>query len=369
MTRAALAALLAVASLWAGASFEESQARGRLAQQQGRIPEAAAAYREALAQKPDWAEGWWLLGGIEYSQDRFAACRDAFRKLTALDPKPGVGWALQGLCEYGAREYDAARVSLERARLQGVPAESPILPVTQYHLAVLRNAAGDFEAAMDVLYAMTAGANDPTDALLQAMGQSFLRIPALPDALPPKDRALVMLAGRGAYQVGAGGSAEARKIFDELVSKYPNTPNVHYGYGVFILAADADVALQYFKREIEISPKHVPARLQIAFEGLKRGDIETGLKAAEQAAELEPENFAARHAYGRLLLEAGRNAEAIAELETAVRLAPNSARTRLALSRAYGRAGRREDAEREQAEFKRLNEIAENTEHGIRGGQ
>ncbi len=360
MRAAALALVLAACpGLAASESFDEAQARGRRAQEQGRIPEAAEAYREALGLNPDWAEGWWLLGGISYAEDRYADCRDAFRRLTTLQPDAGVGWAFQGLCEYGAGEYDAARVSLERARERGVPAESPILPVTQYHLAVLRNQAGDFEAAMDVLNAMAAGSGEPSPGILQAMGQSFLRIPALPDALPATDREMVMLAGRGAYEVGAGASAEARKIFDQLVERYPATPNVHYGYGVFILAADADLALENFRREIEISPEHVPARLQVAFEGLKRGDVESGLEAAEQAAALEPENFAARHAYGRLLLEAGRVEESIEELETAVRLAPDSPRTRLALSRAYGRAGRREDAEREQGEFKKLSAAAQ----------
>jgi len=37
---------------------------------------------------------------------------------------------------------------------------------------------------------------------------------------------------------------------------YPDAPNVHYAYGVFLMNQDADAALKEFRRELEISPSH-----------------------------------------------------------------------------------------------------------------
>src|SRR5262249_25673985 len=64
-----------------------------------RPSEAAALYKQALAIRSDWAEGWMSLGGAAYQLDRYAECTDAFRKGIALSPKMGTGWAFLGLCE------------------------------------------------------------------------------------------------------------------------------------------------------------------------------------------------------------------------------------------------------------------------------
>ena len=150
---------------------------------------------------------------------------------------------------------------------------------------------------------------------------------------------------------------EAERNFGELVAKYPDTPNIHYSYGVFLLSGTPDRALKEFQRELELSPKHIRARLQIAFEYIARGEFAAGLDYARQAVELQPDSFAARNALGRILLETGDLDDAVRELEEGVRLAPDSPETRYALARAYQRAGRRDDAARERTEFARLDKV------------
>jgi predicted Zn-dependent protease len=96
------------------------------------------------------------------------------------------------------------------------------------------------------------------------------------------------------------------------------------------------------------------ARVQIAQEQLKRGEREAALPLATEAARLAPDNFVARRILGQVLLETGAVQEAIAELETAKGLQPDSPSVRFQLARAYQRAKRAADAERERAEFTRL---------------
>ena len=60
---------------------------------------------------------------------------------------------------------------------------------------------------------------------------------------------------------------------------------------------------------------------------------------------------------GRAFLEIGDNENAVKELETARQLAPGSPAVRFNLARAYTRVHRTADAEKERAEFQRLNQI------------
>src|SRR5688572_16277707 len=54
----------------AGASgFTTLSARADAAREAGRLDEAVALYRKALALRPAWKEGWWSLGTILYEQD------------------------------------------------------------------------------------------------------------------------------------------------------------------------------------------------------------------------------------------------------------------------------------------------------------
>src|SRR5204862_5733634 len=68
---------------------------------QNRLAEAEAAYRKALALRPDYAEAHWGLGATLYDRKRPAEAEAAFRKTLALrpdDPKAyyNLGLALSG---------------------------------------------------------------------------------------------------------------------------------------------------------------------------------------------------------------------------------------------------------------------------------
>jgi predicted Zn-dependent protease len=114
--------------------------------------------------------------------------------------------------------------------------------------------------------------------------------------------------------------------------------------------------MKEFRRELELSPAHYPAMVQMAFEYLKRDEYEQALPLAEKAVQLAPKMFAARNVLGRVLLELGQLERAIRELEEGTRLAPNSPEMHYALGRAYRRAGREADAKREVALFQKLQE-------------
>jgi tetratricopeptide (TPR) repeat protein len=339
-----------------GRIFDELESRATAAREADRTQEAMDLYRQALQVRDSWPEGWWYLGTLFYSADRYEEARDAFTRLVTLEPKGAAGFAMLGLCEFQLRQYDVALEHLQAGRALGLSANDQLSQVAWYHLALLLSRSGQPEAALQLLFGL-ARQQSKSPQILEALGIAGLDLPYLPTDLPPSRRELVLQAGRAEYDLGVRRMAEARKECEKLVADYPNAPNVHYMYGIFLMTENPDAALGEFRRELQVSPAHVKARLQIAFEYLKRNDCKPGLPYAEQAVQLAPLSFVAREALGRILLELGDVQRAVLELETGVKLAPDSPEAAYALSRAYTRAGRKDDAARVRAEFKRLDRM------------
>jgi len=172
------------------------------------------------------------------------------------------------------------------------------------------------------------------------------------------------MAGRGSYMMATRQTAAAGTAFQAMVERYPETPNVHYAYGVFLLIEQPDKAIEQFKRELALQPNHSASLLQIAYEYLKEKNAEAALPWAEQAVEVAPNSFGSHKALGEALLETGDIEGALRELQTAARLAPDSPSTRLSLARAFQRAGRTDDATREREEFARLDRLMRTTRSG-----
>jgi tetratricopeptide (TPR) repeat protein len=330
----------------------------------GKLEEALALYRKALAARTDWDEGHWYVATLLYELDRYAEAKDAFAEVLKREPTHAGALGLKGLCEFELRDYERALADLLEATRLGVSRSPGIATVVRYHTSILLTRFGEFEVANQMLTDLASESGE-TPQVIDAFGINVLRMPMLPGELPPDLRERVGLAGRAGYAMAARHMDGARTALDELITRYPKTPHAHYARGVFRLTENADRALDDFRREIEISPSHVPARLQIAFELIKRGDPAKARIAADEAAKLAPEHFATRLALGQVLLELNEIASAIPELEKAASLAPGSPQTHFMLARAYGRAGRSADAERERSEFTRLDQLVRATRSGL----
>ena len=318
-----------------------------------RLDEAIALYSKAVAADPTWTEGYWHLGTIYYELDWFAEARDAFRRVVQQTAANGMAWAFKGHCEFRLKNYETALSDLLRARALGVGDKRELQALVIYHVAIMMSRFGDYELALQALNDFALAGND-APKVIEAMGIAALRLPMLPEELPVEKREMVMMAGRASYFQAARTQVAGRRAFEELVRRYPDTTNVHYAYGVFLLTEEADEALKEFERELKVSPTHHLSMLQIAFEYIKRGEYEAARPWAKQAVEVAPNAFVARKAWGQVLLETGEVDAAIAELEAGVKMAPDSPQMRFVLARAYQRAGRTADAERERAEFAAL---------------
>jgi tetratricopeptide (TPR) repeat protein len=333
--------------------FQEIARRAAEARDKDQLEDAIRWYREGTKLRPRWDEGLWYLATLLYDRDRFAEARDAFRRFLTVKPDVGPAWALRGLCEFRLEEYDAALKSLAKGRALGYGTNTAVQRAAWFHEALLHVRASQFELAVQPL-TWLARSEPESPRLVEAAGLMVLRIPKLPAEIPEEKRELVTLAGRAAYAHLAREGKEAKERFQQLIERYPNVPNVHYAYGIFLLVSDSDAALAELRKEIEIQPDGVYARLDLAFELMRRGEYAGALPPAEEAVKLAPGLFAAHHALGRALAETGELERGIRELEAAARLAPDSPEMHFALARAYAKAGRKAEAERERTTFSEL---------------
>ena len=344
----------------APAAFERVAQEAAQARGQNRIEEAIRLYRQAVSMRPSWPEGWWFLGELLYEQDKYTDARDAVRRLIVLDPKSGPGFALLGLCEYETHEYKQALADINEGRRLGLGEDPQVKRVVLYHAVLLFTRFGMFESARQVLE-MVVKLGGTGRAVIDAAGLAGLRRPALPEEMRPDEQELVELAGRAVCAVAEDHAAEARNYFNELLAKYPATPNVHYLYGTFLQAKDRDAAIAEFQKELELNARHKEALVTLALEYEQQGDVDRALSYAQRAVDAAPQFFAAHLVRGRLFSNAGESEKGIQELEIARKQAPDSPQVHFALAAAYSIAGRKEDAARERAEFLRLKQMADET--------
>jgi tetratricopeptide (TPR) repeat protein len=338
----------AVARAGAPASFAEVARRAAESRDAGRTAEAVRLYREAVALRPRWDEGWWHLGALLHQSEEYLEGREAMRRFVGLKPESGPGRALLGLCEEGAGDRDAATKSLAKGLFElGMPA-GELKEVALWHLAALYVKQGEFERAHDPLKWLARGL-PPSPGLEDTIGLALLRSPLAASEIPDSRRQLVRETGRAGYHHLAGRVDEARKAYEELIRSYPREPWVHYAFGASLKQGNPARALEEFRREIEIQPDNVYAHLEIAYLLLQRADYEESRAVATRAVELAPALFAGHLALGRALLGQENAGGAVRALEAAARLAPEVAEVQVTLAQAYAEAGRPADAARARA--------------------
>ena len=352
-------------------SFKDLVERAQAAMEANRVPDAIRLYRRATTLRPEWPEGWWHLGTLLFDAGNFSEARDVFARFVSIERRqPGPGFAMLGFSEFELKHYSAALSALERSAKLGLGDNPAFIRRVLLQDGLLNNFLGRPEVALQRL---TLAANQiaaahpeaPKDAvladseLLDAFGVAALRLKKLPSALAARQIPLVRLAGRAQAMIALQDRMAAEAEFKQLLSLYPSQAGVHYMYGVFLLKDRPPLAAAEFRRELELSPSNVAARIQLALDFLGTAEYDEGLKYAREAVTLAPRNFVAHVACGRLWLALGKTDRALEELRTAVKLAPGSPDAHFALSQALTEAGRNAEAARERAEFERLRALAD----------
>jgi tetratricopeptide (TPR) repeat protein len=300
-------------------------------------------YPEAIATLKTWVER-----------------RPASRKMN-----DGTAWAVMGLSEFELRDYDNALIHLQRGQDLGLGGSADSIRLARYHLAILLNRGAQYDSASRLL-APDPNSGSLTNEIQFALGISLLRMPLVPEQVPPPQRSLVQSAGEIAILLNASKYDQAFPKLQQILKEHPTTPFLHYAYGLALASlSQYDEAEVQLREESRISPKSDLTYVLLASIALRTNNPAAALASAELAVQLAPESAKAHYILGRASLESGHVEKAIYELEAANKLNPGSPEIHFNLAKAYARGNQPEKAEEERAIFAHLSALAEH--QGIEG--
>jgi tetratricopeptide (TPR) repeat protein len=334
-------------------SFQQLARGAERARQANRDDEAIRLYQQALKMKPDWDEGLWNLCALLYEKEKYPEARDLLRRFVADQPKAGMGWALLGLSEFQTREYARALDHLRQSMTLGTGGSGGMARSVFYYAAVLLTRFEMYDQSQSLLFDM-ARSGQAESFLVEPVGLAVLRMPLLPEEIPSDRREMVRLAGEGALALNDQHQDAAEKLFRQMTATYPNEPGVHFLIGAFLMSEQPEDGIREMKRELEISPFHLPARVRLAEQYVKVGQVDQAAALAAEALKLDPRDPSAHMALGEALVAKGDLPSAVREFEVARDQAPENVKIRWALFRAYTAMGRSEDAGKEKEAIEKL---------------
>ena len=331
----------------ASPQFADLAARAAAARDQQNIPLAIELYTQAEQLKPDWREGWFYLGLLQYGANQFPAAIDAFNHLLQLEPSAVPAMALRGLCEFETGAYDDSLRDLEQSIAHGAANEPRNEQILRYHLAQLLVRAGRFQDALTQYKIFIEKQVDSPDVLL-GLGLAGTRVRLLPKEIPETDRGLYLAAGSAGYAFLSGNSELAASIFTELFARYPTAPNLHLFYGYLLFQHDSELAINQFQSELTIAPGNIEAHAILAYTEMIAGRYAEAIPEAEHVLAAMPDMEMALIALGRSLGETGDPKHGMELLNRVLQSDPDNLEAHMGLAAIYSRAGRREDAYRER---------------------
>ena len=329
------------------ARFDDLAARAATARDQQNLPLAIQLYSQAEQLKPDWQEGWWYLGILQYSANQYPGAIDAFSHLLQLVPTAVPAMALRGLCEFETGGYDDSLRDLEQAVAHGALNEPRNEQIIRYHLALLLSHTGRFQEALDQYRFFAEHKADAPDLKI-GIGLAGMRVAAFPKDIPAQERDVYQAAGNAGYIFLSGDNEQADDLFARLFVRYPSSPNLHYFYGFLLFPHDQDLAIDQFHSELAVNPTNETANALLALTLVIAGRFSEALAPAQRAYASAPDLEMAQLALGRSLAETGDTKRGEELLRQVIQRDPNSLEAHLGLVSIYSQSGNREEAARER---------------------
>jgi tetratricopeptide (TPR) repeat protein len=330
----------------ASTGFSEIVADATAARDVNDIPRAVALYRQALKINPQWADGWWFIGQLEYGAGEYPTAIDALSHYLELTPNAAPALAMRGLSEFETGDYQKSLNDIQKSLSLGAANQSKNEKILRFHESMLLTRLGRFEDAVRSFGFFAP--EDPNRELLLALGLAGLRAPLLPKDVSDDRRETYRAAGKAALDFMKDDRTGSRAEFQKLFQQIPPVANAHYLYGFLLYSSEPEEAMAEFKQELEVNPKNPAAEVMLAWIPLLKNDGTEALLYAQKAVEQEPSSPSAQLVLGRALTETDDAKDGAEHLEKTEQMQPDNIEVHIALAKAYSKLGRKEDARRER---------------------
>ncbi len=330
-------------------TFDEVAASASTARAQGDIPRAITLYQQAVELNPQWPDGWWYLGSLQYGTNAYGPAVDGLSHYIQLTPHAGPALALRGLCEFEEGNYPESLRDLQQGIAFGAANQPKNAGILLYHEALLLTHAGRFEEALGQ-YTLMVKHGSVNDDVLTGIGLAGIRMPIFPQNIDPTQAEMLSMVGHAASDVMSSDLPAAHQAFLAVFQRFPTTPNLHYLYGYLLFTADPDQAIAQFHDELAVSPDSATTHAMLAWAYGLRSDYTSSLPNAQKAFAEDPSLTMAQLVLGRAMIETGDVTGGLPHLQAVLSSEPQSLEAHLALAKAYSKLGRADDARHERLE-------------------
>lgn len=337
--------------------FDKISAEAAAAWKENRDEDAIKLFQQGLKMRPDWDEGLWYLGAINYEHENHREAREMLRRYLARNAQVGAGWALVGLCDYKLREYAHAREDLERSLSLGLHGHEELSGPVYYYTALLLTREERFHDSAALLYQLKDGDEGRVhvDAPLDLpLGLNALGYALLPEETPTDRVELARQTGKAVFARFEERRDEAKQLLLDLLEQHPGEQGLHFQYGMILLADHDASGVIEMQKALALSPSNPEPRLSLAEYYLDQEQYDKALANVNEVLTRDSTNSTAYLYKGRIQRAMGDQPAAITQFEAAGKLAPTDTRVLWELMRAYSAAGRKGDAARAQQEFEKL---------------
>jgi tetratricopeptide (TPR) repeat protein len=265
----------------------------------------------------------------------------------SLTPDKAIALAQQGQCKEALSALKHAmngQVAPETRKNAGVTGLRCALSLDNRDSAVdfIRLLSTQFPQDPDVLFVLVHAYSDLSTRTAQDLGR------IAPLSIPAHKLNAEALEMQGKWD-------DARREYEAMIEKEPNTPGLHFLLGRSLLSKpnadpkDIDRAKQEFQKELELDPKNAAAHFVLGELASRNYNWDEAIAQFSEAAKLDTNFGEAYLSWGFALVKLERYQEAIAPLRIAERLTPQNPAVHYTLGTALTRTGQKDEAKKEFA--------------------
>ena len=292
----------------------------------GNLPEAEAAFRQAVATDPKSVPARLALGQFLWGTGRTADAEGEFKSALALDAGNLAANRALALFYLQANRAPEAEPYFKKAAEVAGSAESK-LALADYYVAMKRSA--DAIAVLEGLSKEPrywALARAKVADIQHAEGKTAEAFRTVDEVIAKQPTLAAARVVRGRLLLADGRIDEALKDAQEAVKADPRNAEAQYLLGSCQAATrDLDAAAKSFAEVLRLNPRAAAAQVQLAQIELQRRSAGSAVQFAEQAAAQQPGNLGAQLVLARSVLASGDLDRATSLTSALVAAAPNVA--------------------------------------------
>ncbi|HEV7218453.1 MAG TPA: tetratricopeptide repeat protein [Terriglobales bacterium] len=290
--------------------------------QQHREKEGEQLFKQAIAQKPDFASAHVDLGLLYSQTNREDEAVSEFQKTLEIDPS----------------RSDARAALVKIYRTQATDAVH----------------SQDLEKALSLLIKARKISPKEHDVLFE-FGMIALRMSLFPDSIQAFQEALQVqpndskaIYGLGRAQIGLTKFQDATESFERYLQLRPDDASGHYALG-FVLRALQQIpeARREFERSIQLQPVQTESYFCLGLLDLDENKLDDASKHFASVIKQNPKHAGALTGLGRVAFQRKQYQAASDLLQQAIASDPNLREAHYYLGMAYGRLGRSDDSQKE----------------------